>query len=238
MLSLSPISALYTLCAHRSLLSLSLSHRSLFSFSLTDQLPTFPSLLSLTEISLPNPKSLPSLQLWLRRGRRLCLESLEIVVELVVELEIVTLDAYLEMKDGFRSQEMEFMVFALICLDGTLPDYQLYLGFGSQANSWLIQLETFTIGIGSSFAIAMVHPSVGMAKMRIDVSGNRTMRNLYVGVVKLQLQESLAPRAADPNNDWHECKLNHAWCKVSPIQFLQERGPMSRFRGYGELEMD
>ncbi|KAK9086174.1 hypothetical protein Syun_028568 [Stephania yunnanensis] len=99
----------------------------------------------------------------------------------------------------------------------------------------------------------------------IDVSGNRTMRNLYAGVVKLQgaqknlprsctdqldptlcffpqnlidniktplfllnaaydawqLQESLASRVADPNNDWHDCKLNHARCKVSQIQFLQ-----------------
>ncbi|KAK9166772.1 hypothetical protein Scep_001963 [Stephania cephalantha] len=35
------------------------------------------------------------------------------------------------------------------------------------------------------------------------------------------LQESLAPRAVDPNNDWHDCKLNHAWCKVSQIKFLQ-----------------
>ncbi|KAK9147175.1 hypothetical protein Sjap_007078 [Stephania japonica] len=100
----------------------------------------------------------------------------------------------------------------------------------------------------------------------IDVSGNRTMRNFYGGVVKLQgvqknlprsctdqldptscffpqnlidniktplfllnaaydawqVQESLAPRAADPNNDWHDCKLNHAQCKVSQIQFLQD----------------
>ncbi|KAK9081655.1 hypothetical protein Syun_031669 [Stephania yunnanensis] len=36
-----------------------------------------------------------------------------------------------------------------------------------------------------------------------------------------QLQESLAPRAANPNNDWHDYKLNHARCKVSQIQFLQ-----------------
>ncbi|KAK9163140.1 hypothetical protein Syun_004042 [Stephania yunnanensis] len=30
-----------------------------------------------------------------------------------------------------------------------------------------------------------------------------------------ELYESLAPRAADPNNDWHDYKLNHARCKVS-----------------------
>ncbi|KAK9142975.1 hypothetical protein Syun_012375 [Stephania yunnanensis] len=36
-----------------------------------------------------------------------------------------------------------------------------------------------------------------------------------------ELHESLAPRAADPNNDWHDYKLNHARCKVSQIQFLQ-----------------
>ncbi|KAK9162719.1 hypothetical protein Syun_003621 [Stephania yunnanensis] len=203
-------------------------------------------------------------------------QSLEIVVELVVDLEIVTLDAHLEMRDGFRSlgsglrclaiaihltlltlmvqaglgeadeekvlsvdhrvvetnyglsspNPLLMVPFTLIkgadakgavCLDGTFPDYHLHPGIGSGANSWLIQFETFTIGTGSSFAIAM-----------IDVSGKRTMRNLYAGVVKLQLQESLTPRAADPNNDWHDCKVNHARCKVSQIRFLQERGPISR----------
>ncbi|KAK9095192.1 hypothetical protein Scep_026661 [Stephania cephalantha] len=39
-----------------------------------------------------------------------------------------------------------------------------------------------------------------------------------------ELHESLAPRAADPNNDWHDYKLNHARCKVSQIQFLQDSG--------------
>ncbi|KAK9160336.1 hypothetical protein Syun_006677 [Stephania yunnanensis] len=28
-----------------------------------------------------------------------------------------------------------------VCLDGTLPCYHLHPGFGSGANSWLIQLE-------------------------------------------------------------------------------------------------
>ncbi|KAK9162420.1 hypothetical protein Syun_003322 [Stephania yunnanensis] len=63
--------ALWSLCAHRSahhslLIEdvLSLSHRSRADVS---QLS-----LSLTEISLPNPKSLSSLRLWLRRGRWLC----------------------------------------------------------------------------------------------------------------------------------------------------------------------
>ncbi|KAK9100264.1 hypothetical protein Scep_023694 [Stephania cephalantha] len=60
-LSLSRLSAL-TLSPSLPPLSLSLSHRSLTEIS-----P-----LSLTEISLPNPKSLPSLRLRLRRGRRVC----------------------------------------------------------------------------------------------------------------------------------------------------------------------
>ncbi|KAK9106898.1 hypothetical protein Syun_022909 [Stephania yunnanensis] len=29
----------------------------------------------------------------------------------------------------------------VVCLDGTLPSYHLHPGFGSGANSWLIQLE-------------------------------------------------------------------------------------------------
>lgn len=28
-----------------------------------------------------------------------------------------------------------------VCLDGTLPGYHLHRGYGSGANSWLIQLE-------------------------------------------------------------------------------------------------
>ncbi|GMH11375.1 hypothetical protein Nepgr_013216 [Nepenthes gracilis] len=36
-----------------------------------------------------------------------------------------------------------------------------------------------------------------------------------------QIQASLAPPAADPRNEWHECKLNHARCSAFQIQFLQ-----------------
>lgn len=36
-----------------------------------------------------------------------------------------------------------------------------------------------------------------------------------------QLQASLAPRSADPQGHWTECKLNHAFCNSSQIQFLQ-----------------
>ncbi|GAB4835585.1 Pectin acetylesterase 12 [Ancistrocladus abbreviatus] len=36
-----------------------------------------------------------------------------------------------------------------------------------------------------------------------------------------QVQASLAPPAADPHNEWHDCKLNHARCSASQIQFLQ-----------------
>ncbi|KAF6135147.1 hypothetical protein GIB67_035218 [Kingdonia uniflora] len=99
-----------------------------------------------------------------------------------------------------------------------------------------------------------------------DVSGGRTLRNMYAGVVKLQgvqknlplsctnhmdptscffpqnlianiktpifilnaaydawqLQASLAPPSADPQGSWSECKLNHALCSTSQIQFLQD----------------
>ncbi|KAK6915745.1 Pectinacetylesterase/NOTUM [Dillenia turbinata] len=36
-----------------------------------------------------------------------------------------------------------------------------------------------------------------------------------------QIQESLAPSAADPHGTWDECKKNHALCSASQIQFLQ-----------------
>ncbi|KAK9161895.1 hypothetical protein Syun_008236 [Stephania yunnanensis] len=98
-----------------------------------------------------------------------------------------------------------------------------------------------------------------------DVSGGRTLRNLFGGVVNLQgakenlprtctshldptscffpqnlianiktptfllnaaydawqVQASLAPPSADPHGYWHECRMNHARCSPSQIQFLQ-----------------
>ncbi|KAL6142463.1 hypothetical protein ACLB2K_060743 [Fragaria x ananassa] len=72
-----------------------------------------------------------------------------------------------------------------------------------------------------------------------DVSGGRTLRNLYGGVVGLQgvqetlpriclnhldptsIQSSLAPPSADPSGYWKDCRLNHAKCSPKQIQFLQ-----------------
>ncbi|XP_042393907.1 pectin acetylesterase 10-like [Zingiber officinale] len=36
-----------------------------------------------------------------------------------------------------------------------------------------------------------------------------------------QLQQSLAPKTADPNGYWRECKMNHANCNGYQMQFLQ-----------------
>ncbi|KAF8394767.1 hypothetical protein HHK36_020982 [Tetracentron sinense] len=73
----------------------------------------------------------------------------------------------------------------------------------------------------------------------VDVSGGRTLRNMFGGVVSLQgvqknlphtctnrldptsLQASLAPPSADPLGYWHDCKLNHAQCTASQVNFLQ-----------------
>ncbi|KAF5739950.1 Pectinacetylesterase family protein [Tripterygium wilfordii] len=99
----------------------------------------------------------------------------------------------------------------------------------------------------------------------IDVSGGRTLRNMYSGVVHLQrvqnnlprlctnhldptscffpqnlignvqtplfilnaaydswqIQSSIAPPSADPHGFWHDCRLNHAKCTSSQIQYLQ-----------------
>ncbi|TYJ01147.1 hypothetical protein E1A91_A13G134300v1 [Gossypium mustelinum] len=81
----------------------------------------------------------------------------------------------------------------------------------------------------------------------VDVSGGRTLRSLYNGVVGLQcffpqnlisnirtplfilnaaydswqIQSSIAPPSADPHGYWHECRLNHAKCSASQMRFLQ-----------------
>nr|VDD29961.1 unnamed protein product [Brassica oleracea] len=99
----------------------------------------------------------------------------------------------------------------------------------------------------------------------IDVSGGRSLRRLYAGVVKLQnletklskdclnrlnptscffpqnlisqiktplfilnaaydswqIQESLAPKSADPSGSWHDCRLDYTKCNSTQIQFLQ-----------------
>ncbi|KAK8468033.1 hypothetical protein PHAVU_007G206300 [Phaseolus vulgaris] len=36
-----------------------------------------------------------------------------------------------------------------------------------------------------------------------------------------QIQSSLAPPSADPRGYWHDCRLNHAKCTASQIQYLQ-----------------
>ncbi|KAK6121259.1 hypothetical protein DH2020_045033 [Rehmannia glutinosa] len=54
-----------------------------------------------------------------------------------------------------------------------------------------------------------------------DVSGGHTLRGFFDGVVNLQVQESLAPKTADPNGDWRDCKLNNERCSASQIHFLQ-----------------
>ncbi|KAL5194434.1 Pectin acetylesterase 10 [Glycine soja] len=99
----------------------------------------------------------------------------------------------------------------------------------------------------------------------IDVSRGHTIKNLFSGVVRLQgvqknlphfctnhldptscffpqnliagirtplfilntaydswqVQTSLAPSSADPHGFWHDCRLNHAKCTSSQIQYLQ-----------------
>lgn len=106
----------------------------------------------------------------------------------------------------------------------------------------------------------------GMFLDAIDVSGGRTLRNMFGSVVSLQevqknlpntctnhrdptscffpqnlvanvktplfllnaaydawqLQASIAPPTADPHGYWNDCKLNHAHCNTSQIQFLQD----------------
>ncbi|KAK9121926.1 hypothetical protein Syun_019543 [Stephania yunnanensis] len=104
----------------------------------------------------------------------------------------------------------------------------------------------------------------------IDVSGNRTMRNLYAGVVKLggaqknalqfvrdQLDptlvtllaswtthffaryrnmESLAPRAADPNNDWRRDGAHARRRRMRGVDGAPEQGDAGAKEGATTLE--
>ena len=54
---------------------------------------------------------------------------------------------YIEYHQMSHTWELSFL-FAVfycktVCLDGTLPGYHLHSGYGSGANSWLIQLEVW-----------------------------------------------------------------------------------------------
>ena len=42
---------------------------------------------------------------------------------------------------------IKFLLLFTVCLDGTLPGYHLHRGYGSGANSWLIQLEVFCFSL-------------------------------------------------------------------------------------------
>ncbi|KAJ6973913.1 pectin acetylesterase 12-like [Populus alba x Populus x berolinensis] len=83
--------------------------------------------------------------------------------------------------------------------------------------------------------------------IRVDVSGGRTLRNVYSGVVGLQcffpqniignvkaplfilntaydswqIQSSLAPPSADPHGYWSNCRKDHSKCSAPQLQFLQ-----------------
>ncbi|GMI65977.1 Pectin Acetyesterase 6, pectin acetylesterase 6 [Hibiscus trionum] len=39
---------------------------------------------------------------------------------------------------------------------------------------------------------------------------------------RFQVQESLIPSSADPNGFWRDCKMDHAHCNSSQMQFLQD----------------
>ena len=43
------------------------------------------------------------------------------------------------------------MLSVTVCLDGTPPGYHLDRGFGSGANSWLIQLEVWLTDFNNAF---------------------------------------------------------------------------------------
>ncbi|CAN6884364.1 unnamed protein product, partial [Brassica oleracea] len=65
-----------------------------------------------------------------------------------------------------------------VCLDGSVPGYHLYRGYGSGANNWIIHLQTFTIGIKLKSGIVMVHPLAVTAKTRTDFASANVVARL------------------------------------------------------------
>lgn len=45
-----------------------------------------------------------------------------------------------------------------------------------------------------------------------------------------QLQQSVAPKRADPQGLWRGCRMNHASCNSNQLQFLQGTGLFSQIR--------
>lgn len=45
--------------------------------------------------------------------------------------------------------------------------------------------------------------------------------NVIYLFIYFQLQESLAPRRADPQGYWQQCKMNHVNCNAGQIHVLQ-----------------
>ncbi|KHN13972.1 hypothetical protein glysoja_043167 [Glycine soja] len=166
-----------------------------------------------------------------------------------------------------------------VCLDGTLPAYHLHRGYGSGANSWIVNLEgggwcndvrscvyrKKTRRFFPQTTKVKCLSDAGLFLDAIDVSRGHTIRNFFSGDVRLQgvqknlphictshldptscffpqnliagirtplfilntaydswqVQSSLAPSSADPHGFWHDCRLNHAKCTSSQIQYLQ-----------------
>ncbi|KAG4115703.1 hypothetical protein ERO13_D12G122700v2 [Gossypium hirsutum] len=56
-----------------------------------------------------------------------------------------------------------------------------------------------------------------------NVAGGHTLRDMYEGVVTLQVDQSLIPSLADPHGLWRACKTDRSHCNSSQIQFFQVR---------------
>ncbi|KAI3924791.1 hypothetical protein MKW98_031042, partial [Papaver atlanticum] len=107
-----------------------------------------------------------------------------------------------------------------VCLDGTVPGYHLDRGFGSGANSWLIQLEANQLYFrGQRIWLAGMEDlmSKGMSNANQGVEKNLP----HKCADPTSVRASLAPSSADPQGLWRQCKSNIANCSDSQIQFLQ-----------------
>ncbi|KAK9113940.1 hypothetical protein Syun_020737 [Stephania yunnanensis] len=103
---------------------------------------------------------------------------------------------------------------------------QMYLS--CEDSHWASGVPGIVIGITVSRASLINVITSFIAKLGVLYQGPTHAE--FFSTYIISLHESLASRAADPNNDWHDYKLNHARCKVSQIQFLQDRRELDCWR--------
>ncbi|XP_042400599.1 pectin acetylesterase 2-like [Zingiber officinale] len=165
----------------------------------------------------------------------------------------------------FRGQRIWTVVMEELMSKGMRSaEKALLSGCSAGGLSSLLHCDQFRALFPSS-TVVKCFSDAGFFLDAVDVSGGRSLRSVFQGVVSIQgvtknlpasctsrmeaslcffpqnivdgiktptfilnaaydvwqLQESLAPKNADPQGYWKDCKFNHSKCNASQIQFLQ-----------------